>query len=478
MSTQGRKENNKKEDKVRKAENKGRKNDAERIPAESERGSEGAEIGPKRGKSRLVSKFGEWKNSITEHSFLQFLRVIMLILLIGLCAVIVATAVNQGGIPAAVTGGAAGALVFSMIMKIFVMRTFPQKIAWYVLDSILLVVLTAAAGWKVSMVYKSSYTYLVYVLVLSEFYLSAPSLRDDAIMFAVNLAVYTAAYAFVAGVQNEFSSAFDISSLYFLALIVLGLDFMVFNFAMALSRKNKLIEQNLKELEESRNELLRAYDKLEEATLIEERNRIAKEIHDTAGHSLTTVIMQTEAAKLALKKDPDQAQRCITAANIQAKNCLDELRLSVHLLSGKRENTTFKEYLEGILDETSSGTYFTVRSKIDDLELTAEAERFISNTLREGISNGIRHGKSTAFFFELKDMGNFIEFLFSDNGQGIDMKKFREGFGLSGMRAKAESLGGMIHFSSEEGEGFEIRLSLPGSVKLKSEKNDSEGESV
>ena len=45
------------------------------------------------------------------------------------------------------------------------------------------------------------------------------------------------------------------------------------------------------------------------------------------------------------------------------------------------------------------------------------------------------------------------------------MTKFKEGFGLSGMRAKAESLGGMINFSSEPGEGFEIRLSLPGKWK-------------
>ena len=139
---------------------------------------------------------------------------------------------------------------------------------------------------------------------------------------------------------------------------------------------------------------------------------------------------------------------------------------------GEYSDVTLKEYLEGILEETANGTYLTVRSKIDDLELTEEAERFISNTLREGISNGIRHGGSTAFLFELKDKGNFVEFLLSDNGSGVDMKNFKEGFGLSGMRAKAESLGGMVHFSSEEGEGFEILLSLPGSLKVSAQKEE------
>lgn len=417
------------------------------------------------------------KKYISEKNIIQGLRYIILALLVFLCGVIAVASFERGaGLPVILTLASAAALVFSMVMKIFVMRTFLRKIAWYVIDSLLLLVFTVFSSWGISLVFGSSYIYLVYMLVLSEYYLSAPSLRDCAIMFAVNLAAYTVVYIINAVVRNEFGSAFLISSQYFLVLIVLVLHFIMFNFAMTVSRKNKQIEDNLRELEESRNELLRAYEKVEEATVIEERNRIAKEIHDTAGHSLTTVIMQTEAARLAMEKDPARARHCIDAANLQAKNCLEELRLSVHLLSGRRENVTLKEYLEGILDETAEGTSFTVRSKIDDVEMKDEAERFISNTLREGISNGIRHGGSTAFFFELKDMGNYVELLLSDNGAGADMTKFKEGFGLSGMRAKAESLGGMINFSSEPGEGFEIRLSLPGSLKIA--KNPQQGDKI
>lgn len=417
------------------------------------------------------------KKYISEKNIIQGLRYIILALLVFLCGVIAVASFERGaGLPVILTLASAAALVFSMVMKIFVMRTFLRKIAWYVIDSLLLLVFTVFSSWGISLVFGSSYIYLVYMLVLSEYYLSAPSLRDCAIMFAVNLAAYTVVYIINAVVRNEFGSAFLISSQYFLVLIVLVLHFIMFNFAMTVSRKNKQIEENLRELEESRNELLRAYEKVEEATVIEERNRIAKEIHDTAGHSLTTVIMQTEAARLAMEKDPARARHCIDAANLQAKNCLEELRLSVHLLSGRRENVTLKEYLEGILDETAEGTSFTVRSKIDDVEMTDEAERFISNTLREGISNGIRHGGSTAFFFELKDMGNYVELLLSDNGAGADMSKFKEGFGLSGMRAKAEALGGMINFSSEPGEGFEIRLSLPGSLKIA--KNPQQGDKI
>ena len=398
-----------------------------------------------------------------------FLGVVVLILL-GIMSIPVAFASKESGV-IAFTVPVVVLLVFSMAMKVFVMKTFNGKIAWYVLDGALLLLLTLVSNWQNESGNLISYNYIMCALVLSEFYLSSPSLRDNVIMFCVIAGAYTVAYIIIAIRNNFINSAFRTAAQYFTDLIILLLHFVMFNFAMTVYRKNKIIEEKVRELEDSRNELLRAHDKLEEATLIEERNRIAKEIHDTAGHSLTTVIMQTEAAKLSIDKDPETAKRCVTAANIQAKNCLDELRLSVHLLSGRRENVTFKEYLEGILGETGDGTNITVRSKIDDISMKEEAERFIANTLREGISNGVRHGKSKAFFFELKDMGNFVEFLLSDNGTGIDMKNFKEGFGLSGMRAKAEQLGGMIRFSSEEGEGFEISMSLPGSMKEEKHEN-------
>lgn len=260
------------------------------------------------------------KKYIQEKNIIQGLRYLILALLAALCCVIAFASVERGnGAPVIITLASAVALVFSMVMKIFVMRTFMRKIAWYVFDSLLLLVFTVFSSWNISLVFGSSYAYLVYMLVLSEYYLSAPALRDDIIMFAVNAAAYTVVYAVNAAVNNDFGSAFLISSQYFLVLIVLVLHFVMFNFAMTVSRKNKQIEVNLREIEESRNELQRAYDKLEEATVIEERNRIAKEIHDTAGHSLTTVIMQTEAARLAMDKDPARARHCIDAANLQAK---------------------------------------------------------------------------------------------------------------------------------------------------------------
>ena len=413
-------------------------------------------------------------HSLTGKNIVQGVRVVVLILFFVACIAIAVPVGVRVDFPSVLVVPVSVLLLISMAVKVFAVKDFYHKLFWYVLDSVLLIAFNVFSGWDIaSVVRQPSYAYLAYVCVLSEFYLSAPRLRDGAVMFAVNLAAYTAVYIVNAVLAGELSNAFDISSQYFVALVVLVLHFIMFSFAMELSRKNRQIEESMRALEENRNELMRAYERVEEAVAVEERNRIAKEIHDTAGHSLTTVIMQTEAAKLSIRKDPAEAERCISAANLQAKNCLNELRLSVHLLSGRRENCTFREYLEGILEESCTGTGLTVRSHIDEVELSPEAERFVAGVLREGISNGVRHGGSTAFFFECKDMGNYIEVLLSDNGSGC--ARFKEGFGLSGMRAKAESLGGMVNFSSAPGEGFEIRLSLPAGCKRKGHAEEGGG---
>lgn len=244
-------------------------------------------------------------------------------------------------------------------------------------------------------------------------------------------------------------------------LLILSVHFIVVTFALRFYRQYLKLSKALKALDESKAELQKAYDHLAAAEVLKERQRIAKDIHDTAGHSITTVIMQTEAAKLIIDSRPEEAKNKIIAANLQAKHALEELRENVHLLSGIAEKVPLKQALETIIGESTDGTGIKIRSEIADVSVSDEKYRFLCNTLKEGISNGLRHGKATAFWFELKEESGSIGFLLSDNGSGTELKNLRRGLGLSGMASRAESLGGRAEFFSEEGEGFEIRLTLP-----------------
>lgn len=348
---------------------------------------------------------------------------------------------------------AALVLLAENAIKMWAVKAYSGKIACYVFDVILLMTLTAFSdGVLIS---------TLYMIILSEFYLNQPKLTNNVIMAVVSVVMFLTMFA-LSGVFR--GSDVVVDSLIASAvndLILLALHFFIINFTAQIARKNKELRNAFEELNKSNEKLRIAYQELQEITALEERQRIAKDIHDTAGHSITTVIMQTEAAKLVVDTDAEEAKRRIAAANLQAKHALEELRESVHLLSGVRDGLTLKGQLENIIHDTTDGTGIAVRSDIDEITLCDAKSRFICNTLKEGISNGLRHGGANAFWFELKQEGNLVKFLLSDNGSGQDIASLKEGFGLTGMHARAESLGGTVWFETEEGEGFEIHLTLP-----------------
>ena len=337
--------------------------------------------------------------------------------------------------------------------KLFKTQNFSQKLVWYVLDFVsvfMLVIITSSA-----------FLVILYLLVLTEIYVTTEKLVPATMIFAVCIPVYVVLYAGALFFRTQKLSIFELLASSSTAIVALTLHFLIVNFVMMFYRQYVKLERTLKELDESKMELQKAYDELEEVTVLKERQRIAKDIHDTAGHSITTVIMQTETAKLILDENPSEAKNKLIAANLQAKNALKELRDSVHLLSGRTAKTSLKEALEAIVRESMDGTGITIRYAIEDVTTTGEVYRFICNTLKEGISNGLRHGKATAFWLELRVNEQKIEFLLSDNGCGASVGELKCGLGLSGMKDQAEKLGGELSFSSEIDEGFELSLVLP-----------------
>jgi signal transduction histidine kinase len=277
-------------------------------------------------------------------------------------------------------------------------------------------------------------------------------------MGAASLLTFEFVYGFI---MSNASDLWGIIAACFNESMILIVHFLLVNFALNVYDSRQQLKESLNELDESNRKLQRAYNELAEITVLQERQRIAKEIHDTAGHSITTVIMQTEAAKLIVEENPQEAKRKIVAANLQAKNALEELRESVHILAGNTLRGTLKEDLEGIIHDSCDGTDVVIRYDIEDIVCSPAKSRFICNCLKEGISNGLRHGHATAFYFELNKIGDMLSFLLSDNGKGVEMANFKEGYGTTSMRNRAESFGGKVNFSGFLDDGFEIRMELP-----------------
>ncbi len=340
----------------------------------------------------------------------------------------------------------------------FVIKNFVAKMVFYGLDSALILTICILTG--------NSFMSTIYCIVLTQCYIAVERFKDKTILFGVSCGVFTISFLIGSFVSNPNPDAIDIISGVLFGLLAIVIDFIVAVFLLKFYKTNLELSAALKEADENRARLEETSEELTATKVFEERNRIAKDIHDTAGHSMTTVIMQTEAAKLLIDENPQEAKNRIISANIQAKNALEQMRESVHLLAGRNKVRPLKEEVEEVIAQTIDGTDVKARYDLDDVQPDSEAYRVIVNSLKELLSNGIRHGSATAFYVELKERKDGLYLLVSDNGKGVK-GEIKEGFGLKGIREKAERLGGKFRISAEEGEGFEAEISLPYNKELK-----------
>ncbi len=345
-------------------------------------------------------------------------------------------------------------------VNLFAIKNFAAKMVFFGLDSALLLAVCILTG--------DSVLSALYCIVLTGCYISVEKFRDRTVLFGFSCGMYT--ISFVAGWvirnvgQSLYNSIVLILSGVLFGLLFMAVDYVVVQFLIKFYRTNAELRKALREADESKAQLEEAYDQLTRTRVYEERNRIAKDIHDNAGHSMTTVIMQTEAAKLLIDDNPAEAKNRIISANIQARNALEQMRQSVHLLAGRAQTRSLKEEVEEIIAQTIDGTDIKARYDMGEVQTDADSCRFICNAVKELLANGIRHGGATAFYIELKQVFNEIQLIISDNGSGTD-GEITEGFGLKGIREKAEALGGKCVFTSEQGEGFEADITLPNKEK-------------
>lgn len=348
------------------------------------------------------------------------------------------------------------ALTLAEVIDNFWINSFAAKMFFYGLDAALLFVICIFTG--------NSLLSTLYCVVLTQMYMNIVRFRDKLIIFLLSCALF--AVSFVVGwiyanpSANILNSAVEIFSGALFGLLAIAIDFVVVQFLLSFHKTNRELSKALKEADESRARLKEAYEQLSETLVYEERNRIAKDIHDNAGHSMTTVIIQTEAAKLLIDTDPAEAKNRIISANLQARNALEQMRESVHLLAGRQKTRPLREEFEEIIAQTISGTDIKARCNLCETALDDEADRFMCNSLKECLANGIRHGGATAFYIELKEEKGFVTLYISDNGCGVK-GEVTEGFGLKGIKEKASALGGACSFLGTEGDGFEVRITVP-----------------
>lgn len=279
------------------------------------------------------------------------------------------------------------------------------------------------------------FLHTLYILVLADAALSL-NLKRALIIQGITLIVANYKYSVLIGFEPTFINITEFG--FFLLIngvIAISLDFMM------TMRKQKM------ETDKLYDELLKSQDQLESMATLEERSRIAREIHDSLGHDMTGLIMQMEMANHMLEQNPQDAKVMLGNAIISARSSMNAVRRVVETLKNETYN------LEEMIDQFAEKTGISVicnSCKITHLGETIS--KALYRVVQEALTNALKHGKATEVMINIKVTDDMVIFNIKDNGMGNPI--FTKGFGLKSMTKRIEGVGGKIHFSSTE--GFEI----------------------
>src|SRR5437899_150697 len=202
-----------------------------------------------------------------------------------------------------------------------------------------------------------------------------------------------------------------------------------------------------------------------EAAIIGERNRMARDIHDTLAQGFTGVNVQLEAAADATSKGlANEADEHLGRAADLARESLKEARRSVRALRPLAlEDKGLPEALDNLLRKMTAGTTLraTFSLKGDPRPLPAEWEESLLHIGQEVLTNALRHARATEFHSELVIGPNEVRLVLRDNGQGFDSGIKHDGFGLIGIEERVESMGGRITVQSPIDKGTAVLIIVP-----------------
>src|SRR5437667_6427858 len=197
------------------------------------------------------------------------------------------------------------------------------------------------------------------------------------------------------------------------------------------------------------------------AVLLEERTRMARDIHDTLAQGFTGVIIQLDTSVEALRdEEPEEAAKHIRQARELARESLTEARRSVHALRPQAlEKATFADALRAIITNTTAGTslHSDFQLKGQPHELQPAVEENLLHIGQEALSNALKHACATRFQARLSFDSDAVRLELRDNGKGFVVDCANGGgIGLIGMRERAEQIGATLAVTSKPGRGPRI----------------------
>ncbi|HDR4865607.1 TPA: hybrid sensor histidine kinase/response regulator transcription factor [Bacillus cereus] len=240
--------------------------------------------------------------------------------------------------------------------------------------------------------------------------------------------------------------------------------------AFAMGSFFRLLAINYRQSEIIRNQkhVLEQYvSQVERITLLEERDRLSKDLHDTMGHSYTSIIMGMETLRMELKSKEGEQQ--LDSLLQLARNSMEEVRLYLHQLDLSQESLPLATTLQQLTEEFKKHAKVNVRTRIigEEYMVSKQSKMTLYRSLQESLTNAVRHGHSTEIIVSLHFEPQQIRLDVQDNGCGVE--EWKDGFGLTAMKERVSHSQGRVIVYSKKGEGTLISCVLPKQVQLANE---------
>ncbi len=353
-------------------------------------------------------------------------------------------------------------LALSLIFAIFMLYSFPERWYWFFFCARGLILLLV--GRVFGDYFGIEMTLLASLIIEACIYL--PFWKG--IAYSVGLTTIIVLFHSLAfGIKMPFFNLYEHLTFIMNAALIIGITSL-----LRFQRENQVSVTELnRRLDEATLELAQTNMKLQEyaisaeqEAMLNERKRVAREVHDTLAYTLTNLVMMMEAAIDLIQKNSPKITKHLELARDQANEGLREVRNALHAL--RPVQLTDLNGLAAIcrlVKAFEKASQIKVELELGDAPLNfgAEANLVAFRLVQEGMTNALRHGRASLITVSLAKVRDGLSVIIKDNGIGSGNAAPTTGYGLAGMRERLERLGGKLEVVSTAGEGFTLAAWLP-----------------
>ncbi|KEO83847.1 sensor histidine kinase [Tumebacillus flagellatus] len=228
---------------------------------------------------------------------------------------------------------------------------------------------------------------------------------------------------------------------------------------------HEVSRQHLEELQKAHAELQEATVKGMQHAVLEERTRIARDIHDSLGHSLTSLIVQLQALQYLTSDAKPEVKEMVGNMLHVARTSLGEIRTSVHALADDKSVAGVTS-LRAFVSQVEAHTHLTCTFEApEELDLSTETTVTLYRVLQEAVTNAVRHAGASRLSVEISEKTDLshpaLQLTVRDDGTVKPGDVIVPGFGMTGMQERIRAAGGTLACTPVEPHGLEVTCTVP-----------------